>query len=271
MRIPQRSKSPVLRVATAARRERAMAAIMASNCEIRRPAASRPATIGGYDGRRLHRTGESGPRTLPQRSCRQRWRRERRLPRAGSRFIEQLCQCDWGLRPPMVPAAASQRKTRSEGEGRSASRVRGVEDDHRPSLGGLRTGWRVGIARSMPPSGTTWAGSSPPDWRPAQVLRRVQGFPWPPVPSIGHGSCPHAQPRLERVIQAPYRDAGHTSTIALRSLMASYCPPPGSAAVCSPASPSNDHRATSDERLRYSSHMQRNVPSASRPGLFGSD
>jgi len=49
MRIPQRSKSPVLRVATAARRERAMAAIMASNCEIRRPAASRPATIGGYD------------------------------------------------------------------------------------------------------------------------------------------------------------------------------------------------------------------------------
>src|SRR5947207_14480069 len=43
--IPQRSKSAGLRVARAAPCDCAMAAIMASNCEIGRPAAPHPATI----------------------------------------------------------------------------------------------------------------------------------------------------------------------------------------------------------------------------------
>ena len=121
--MPQPWKSPVFRVATAARWDRAMAAIMASNCDIGRRARSRAATILANARAASSSKGRIRPANSSANICSTAAsNRKRRLPGGSvstpyrtSASVTVVVNTDNGC------WAASQPRTMWEGKGLSAS------------------------------------------------------------------------------------------------------------------------------------------------------
>ncbi len=135
--IPQRSKSRILRVATGARRDRAIAAIMASNCKMGRPGAGfGPELFSEHllDGRQQSRSALA------------------RLQHLNAIQNFRLSNCRREDGPRILRGQPTHDDTGRQRFENFRKDVR-VEHDHFVSLGGRRTASRERSVSSTPPKG----------------------------------------------------------------------------------------------------------------------